>query len=234
VKLLLTTPADDVVHSFYVPDFRVKEDCVPGYTNHMWIEADKVGAYNIFCAEFCGRDHAQMITLLHALEREDYEKWLDDRIADRYLPVTVPEALDGASEPITKADAATRYKVYCASCHGPEGLGGLVEGARNFHSLEGWKNGAKISDIFKTLTEGLDGTQMRSFVNLPPWERLALAHYVRGFLGDQAPETTAADIEAMIKAYTLDEQPVVTRAFPIEEAMRARAEDAAKDPKGPR
>lgn len=234
IKLLLTVPEDDVVHSFYVPDFRVKEDCVPGYTNHMWLEADKVGSYNIFCAEFCGRDHARMITLMHALEPEAFERWLDDRLADRYRPVTVADALDAESEAILAGAGATRYGVYCASCHGPEGRGGLVEGARNFHSTDGWKKGAKLTDIFRTLTEGLEGTQMRAFDNLPPWERLALAHYVRGFIDGGPPETTRADMEALIAEYKLDEKVEVTRSFPIEDAMRARAEEAAEDEENPR
>ncbi len=76
---------------------------------------------------------------------------------------------------------------------------------------------------------------MRSFSNLPPWERIALAHYIRGFIEGEAPVTTTAEMEALIVTeYKLDEQPVITRRFPIEEAMRARAEEAAKDEESPR
>ena len=62
VKLNITAPASDVLHSFYVPAFRIKEDAVPGMNTWLWFEADRLGTYNVFCAEFCGKDHSRMIS----------------------------------------------------------------------------------------------------------------------------------------------------------------------------
>ena len=83
VKFNLTAPTNDVVHSFYVPAFRVKEDCVPGRTNHMWFKPEKVGTYNVFCAEYCGRDHSKMITVMQVVSVADFDQWLKKLVADK-------------------------------------------------------------------------------------------------------------------------------------------------------
>ncbi len=72
VKLI----AEDVLHSFYVPAFRVKRDTVPGMPTYAWFVADKPGSYNLFCAEYCGVGHADMITTVEALPAEEFETWL--------------------------------------------------------------------------------------------------------------------------------------------------------------
>ena len=228
VKLNLSTPIDDVIHSFYLPDFRVKEDCVPGLDTYVWFEADEVTdpkhPHTIFCTEFCGRDHSRMYTWMHVLPREDFGKWLDKAIAKRYEPVLTEPALDPTSKQITDLNAEGVFNTYCASCHGRGGEGGLVEGARDFRSAQGWKKGMKITDIYETLTNGLEGTQMRAFNNLPPWTRIALAHYVQSFYkGPDMPETTKADMDALIEKYQLKDQKAPSRKFPIEEAMQEMA-----------
>ena len=231
VKLNLSTPLDDVVHSFYLPDYRVKEDCVPGQDTFVWFEADRLtgkNPHNVFCAEFCGKDHSRMITVMHVLPKEGFEEWLDEKVAQRYLPVDAAKALDPASEEFAAFDAEILYGTYCVSCHGANGRGGLVEGARNFTSRAEWKrqDGDKITQIYKTISEGLEGTQMRAFSNLPPWERFALAHYVQGFYkGTDRPTTTLADMQKLVKEDKLDEPPVITRTLPIKEAMEAVAKE---------
>jgi cytochrome c oxidase subunit 2 len=68
--------AKDVLHSFYVPAFRVKRDCVPGMPTYAWFVADKPGSYDLFCAEYCGVGHADMITTVEALPAEEFKAWL--------------------------------------------------------------------------------------------------------------------------------------------------------------
>lgn len=93
------------------------------------------------------------------------------------------------------------FAIQCASCHGAEGTGngpaaaGLNPKPRNFHASEGWKNGRKPSNIFKTLKEGVGG--MPSFASLPAEDRWALSHYVHAFGGDGAPTDTGADLAAV-------------------------------------
>lgn len=66
----------DVIHSFYIPAFRVKEDVVPGRNNMMWFEAQKEGTYDVLCAEYCGERHAYMLAEVEVVPTTDYEEWL--------------------------------------------------------------------------------------------------------------------------------------------------------------
>ena len=74
VKVLLTS--QDVVHSFYVPAFRVKQDVVPGRYTEIWFEAIRPGTYHLFCAEYCGTLHSQMIGSVVAMEPAEFQAWL--------------------------------------------------------------------------------------------------------------------------------------------------------------
>ncbi len=65
----------DVIHSFYVPAFRVKKDAVPGMETYVWFVAPQVGSYDVFCAEYCGVGHADMITTVEALTEQDFVAW---------------------------------------------------------------------------------------------------------------------------------------------------------------
>lgn len=65
----------DVIHSFWLPNLRFKQDAVPGRTIHAWFKATKVGTYPIACAELCGIGHGSMQGWLHVLSDDDYEKW---------------------------------------------------------------------------------------------------------------------------------------------------------------
>lgn len=68
----------DVVHSLYIPAFRIKEDVVPGRTNRMWFIANEVDKYHIFCAEYCGDRHSQMMSKVVVLPEDEYIKWYND------------------------------------------------------------------------------------------------------------------------------------------------------------
>src|SRR5205823_5609118 len=74
VKVLLTS--QDVIHSFSVPDFRVKQDAIPGRYTEAWFEATLPGTYHLFCAEYCGTLHSQMIGSVVAMEPAAFEQWL--------------------------------------------------------------------------------------------------------------------------------------------------------------
>jgi cytochrome c oxidase subunit 2 len=66
----------DVNHSFYVPAFRVKEDCIPGRTNYMWFNATNIGTYDIECAEYCGMNHSYMLGKVIILPQNEYWEWV--------------------------------------------------------------------------------------------------------------------------------------------------------------
>ena len=74
VKLTMTS--EDVIHSFFVPAFRVKTDVLPGRYSTLWFEATKPGTYHLFCAEYCGTEHSGMIGHVVVMEPADYQAWL--------------------------------------------------------------------------------------------------------------------------------------------------------------
>jgi len=75
VKLVMAS--QDVIHSFYVPAFRVKADVIPGTYRTIWFEATRPGTYHLFCAEYCGLQHAGMIGRVVVMEPQQYQAWLD-------------------------------------------------------------------------------------------------------------------------------------------------------------
>jgi cytochrome c oxidase subunit 2 len=82
VKLILGS--EDVIHSFFVPDFRTKQDAIPGRYTYLWFQATKPGRFRLYCAEYCGTDHSKMIGWVVAQPAAEYQEWLSSR-ADRSL-----------------------------------------------------------------------------------------------------------------------------------------------------
>jgi cytochrome c oxidase subunit 2 len=75
VKLLMTS--NDVIHSFFVPAFRAKQDVVPGRYTAYWFNANREGTFQVFCAEYCGDRHSGMLAKVHVVSREKYDNWLE-------------------------------------------------------------------------------------------------------------------------------------------------------------
>jgi cytochrome c oxidase subunit II len=95
VRVLLT--ANDVLHAWWVPDFGMKKDAIPGFINEIWFRADKTGVYRGQCAELCGRDHGFMPVVVEVKSQEDYESWLKSQkegaqTASAAAPVTNDDA----------------------------------------------------------------------------------------------------------------------------------------------
>lgn len=76
----------DVIHSLYIPAFRVKEDVVPGGKNKMWFTGQELGNYDIFCAEYCGDRHSYMLSKVYVLPEEEYTTWYNDSTASADHP----------------------------------------------------------------------------------------------------------------------------------------------------
>jgi cytochrome c oxidase subunit 2 len=100
VRLVMTS--QDVIHSFYVPAFRVKQDVLPGRFTEMWFRATENGTYHLFCAEFCGTDHAVMGGTVTVMEPADYARWATAQ----------PQEEDLAGE-----GAALFTALGCSGCH---------------------------------------------------------------------------------------------------------------------
>lgn len=101
----LTMSSQDVIHSFFIPNLRIKQDVVPGRYTTMWFKADEVGEYPIFCAEYCGDLHSQMLAKLKVLPEDSFDSWvLDQKKADQAIP------LEALGEKLYN-------KLGCIACH---------------------------------------------------------------------------------------------------------------------
>ncbi|WP_321884222.1 cytochrome c oxidase subunit II [Paraburkholderia bannensis] len=131
-KIRVITTANDVVHSWYVPAFGVKQDAIPGFVRDTWFKAEKVGTYRGFCTELCGKEHAYMPVVVEVLSDDDYAKWVETQKAK------MAAANDDPNKTYTMAELKERgEKVYasnCAVCHQPTG-----KGAGAFPALDGSK-----------------------------------------------------------------------------------------------
>lgn len=114
----LTMTSEDVIHSFFIPEFRVKQDVVPGRYTKVWFEATKTGRFHLFCTEYCGTEHAKMVGFVNVLSAADYERWL--------------RGAGAASETPVEAGARLFTQLGCMTCHnvgsgqlGPD-LAGIV------------------------------------------------------------------------------------------------------------
>lgn len=125
-SIKLTMTSRDVIHSFFVPEFRVKQDVVPGRSTTLWFQVDKPGRYAAYCAEYCGEDHSTMRATVVALPEPEYLKKLDDLPS---LDVSGPEASDPAQvgdaprHPLSLAEQGERVAVKhgCLRCHTVDG-----------------------------------------------------------------------------------------------------------------
>lgn len=91
----LTMTSTDVIHSLFIPAFRVKMDVVPGRYNKMWFEATQTGTYQLYCTEYCGTKHSDMLSTVVVHEQAEFDAWLDDlaNIVKRLPPVEAGEYL---------------------------------------------------------------------------------------------------------------------------------------------
>ena len=110
IKLILQS--QDVLHSFYVPDFRVKMDVIPNRYMMTWFEAIKIGEFDIMCTEYCGKSHSEMLGKVRVLSQSDYDKWIEEvNVVDESIPL-----IDVGK---------TAYKKYaCNTCHSTDGSTG--------------------------------------------------------------------------------------------------------------
>jgi len=106
VPVRLTMISQDVIHGFFIPQFRIKQDVLPGRYTQQWFIATKPGRYNLECSKYCGTGHSEMGGYVYAMPPHDFEKWLGSGGSDKEPPQTMEEA------------GARIYDQYaCASCH---------------------------------------------------------------------------------------------------------------------
>ena len=173
IKLIMTS--DDVLHSFFLPNMRVKADVIPGRYNTLWFEVPEgqEGKFPIFCTEYCGKDHSRMLATLKVVTRNEFDAWLK-------------KSAEAAGGPASVAAGQKIYNSVCVACHT---LTGLRTVGPSFKGLWGKEeemdDGRKIvvnedyiktsilepnKDVVKSYTKGLmpaqklSETEIQSFI----------------------------------------------------------------------
>ncbi len=195
VRFLMTS--DDVIHSWWVPDFAVKKDTVPGFINEAWTRIDKPGIYRGQCAELCGRAHGFMPIVVQAMEEDDYDAWMVEKKAE--IAKAKQEAAASLTASLSKEDLMSiGEKVYadrCAVCHQASGAG--IPGA--FPAITGSKVATgDVTYHIDVVVDGRPGTAMQSFANqLSDKEIAAVVTYQRNGLGNNTGDLVqASDVNA--------------------------------------
>jgi len=195
IRFLLTS--DDVIHSWWVPDFAVKKDTIPGFINEAWTRIDKPGVYRGQCAELCGRAHGFMPIVVHAMEEKDYSQWLEDK--KQQLELAKAEAAKALESSLSleelMAIGESIYQERCAVCHQANGLG--VPSV--FPAIKGSPVATgEPSQHMDIVVNGRSGTAMQAFANqLTDKELAAVVTFQRNAWGNDTGDVIqASDINA--------------------------------------
>ena len=177
VRFLIT--ANDVIHSWWMPAFAIKQDAIPGFVNTAWTIVDKPGIYRGKCTELCGKNHGFMPIVVKVVEQEEYDQWVNEKkqAAIRLAELTTKEW--STAELMERGE--TVYDINCVACHQTEGQG--IAGI--FPALAGSEIALYEKDKhIEILMEGVSGAAMNSFDYLSEVELAAVITYTRQAWGN--------------------------------------------------
>ena len=121
VRFLVT--ANDVIHSWWVPEIAVKRDAIPGFINETWTKVLEEGIYRGQCTELCGAYHGFMPVVVHAVSREEFDAWMGSKRADKAAQVAASAVDLSLDDLMTRGESV--YNSQCLACHGAQGEGGV-------------------------------------------------------------------------------------------------------------
>jgi len=125
--LKFTMISEDVIHSYFIPAFRVKRDVLPGRYTNFYVTPTKTGKFHLFCAEYCGTQHSGMIGSVYVMEESDYEKWVA-----------------GGDESMTARGEALFSQYGCVTCHLPDNKGRGPSLVGVYNSMQKLQNGTMV------------------------------------------------------------------------------------------
>ena len=183
-KVRFLTTSNDVIHSWWVPDFAVKQDAIPGFINEAWTRVDQPGLYRGQCTELCGKDHAFMPVVVEVRPEAEFDAWIEDQrlarelasgqaVADREKTWEMAELM---------AIGEQVFLTHCATCHEADGTG---QGS-TYPALAGGEipNGPIATHIDRVMN-GLAETEMQSWApQLSDRELAAVITYERNAWGN--------------------------------------------------
>ena len=173
-KIRMIMTANDVIHSWMVPAFAVKQDAIPGFVRDAWFRAEKTGDFYGQCVELCGKEHAYMPIHVKVVSAEDYTKWVDGKKKEMAAKADDPSKV--WELPALQARGEKVYNANCAVCHRPDG-----KGAGPIKALDG---AAVVLDADKgkqihVLLNGQNNNTMPAWKSLSDTEIAAVITYTK-------------------------------------------------------
>ena len=177
VRFLIT--ANDVIHSWWVPAFAIKQDAIPGFVNTAWTVVDTPGIYRGKCTELCGKNHGFMPIVVKAVEQDEYDLWIKEKKAAAIAMAELTEKDWSAAELVERGESL--YVTNCVACHqvNGQGIAGIFPGLVGSDVVLNDKAGQ-----IEILMEGIQGAAMNSFSYLSEVEMAAVITYTRQSWGN--------------------------------------------------
>jgi len=190
-KVRIVTTANDVIHSWTIPAFGVKQDAIPGFVRDTWFRAEKVGTYRGNCVELCGKEHAFMPIVVNVVSQEDYKSWVDSKKKEMAAKADDPNKTWTVDE--LKQRGEKVYAANCVACHQANGKGV----PNSFPALDG-----------SPVVNGPKAEQLNVVLNrrkaMPPWKGVlsptdiaAVITYTRNTWSNKAKENIVQPAEVL-------------------------------------
>lgn len=176
VRFLIT--ANDVIHSWWVPEISVKRDAIPGFINEAWSKVTEEGIYRGQCTELCGAYHGFMPVVVHAVSREEFDGWMTAKRAEQASDLAA--ASEEMSLEALMSEGEAVYNGQCLACHGANGEGGVGKAIAGSAIALG-----EVNTHMDVSIRGVSGTAMQAFgTQLSDTEMAAVITYQRNAFGN--------------------------------------------------
>lgn len=179
-KVRIITTANDVIHSFMVPAFGIKQDAIPGFVRDTWFRAEKTGDFYGQCAELCGKEHAYMPIHVKVLSQDDYTAWVADQKKKMAALADDPNKVWALADLVKRGESV--YSANCQACHQASGKGGGP-----IKPLDGSAivKDADASKMMTVVFNGVAATGMPSWKKLSDTEIAAVMTYAKNSWSNQ-------------------------------------------------
>ena len=180
-KIRFLHTAADVIHSWWVPDFAIKKDSIPGFINENWAKIEEPGIYRGKCAELCGRDHGFMPIVVRAVPQEEFDAWVAEKQEEMKTAEAATTRHWSTEELVAMGE--TVHGQSCVGCHQAQGQGipGMFPAIAGSEVATG-----DVSAHLATVMNGVEGTSMTAFRDaLSDTELAAVVTYQRNAFGNE-------------------------------------------------
>ena len=221
-KVRIITTANDVIHSFMVPAFGIKQDAIPGFVRDTWFKAEKTGDYYGQCAELCGKEHAYMPIHVKVLESDAYAAWVQEQLK------IAAEKKDDPTKEWTLADLVARgskvYAANCAACHQANGKGaGAIKALDGSALVRG-----SLAEPMHVILEGRANGTMPSWKQLNDVELAAVTTYIKNNWSNQTGEVVQPAMYTAARAGKFPEGNSTSTAAPAPSDNKLGIQDLAQ------